>query len=99
MLYQLLLKGSQLLSPKLSRAYRRLKAAEQIDWDSRCVLLCDKKRVCCAVLCQCVIVCAEQSKGCLCMHTGRLGLLGEEAHADEQHACADVVVWVVCARS
>jgi hypothetical protein len=35
--YQLLLKGSQLLSPKLSRAYRRLKAAEQIDWDSRCV--------------------------------------------------------------
>lgn len=37
--YQLLLKGSQLLSPKLSKAYRRLKAAEQIDWDSRCVLL------------------------------------------------------------
>lgn len=33
--YQLLLKGSQLLSPKLSRAYRRLKATEQIDWDSR----------------------------------------------------------------
>lgn len=36
--YQLLFKSSQLLSPKMCRAYRRLKPGDQLDWNSRCVL-------------------------------------------------------------
>lgn len=34
--YQLLLKSSQFMSPKICKQYRRLKEKDQVDWDSRC---------------------------------------------------------------